>query len=181
MASKQVPDLPDAGPATGTEWLHVVQTGNSRRLTIAGLIALVIDASPATLDTLNELAAALGDDPNFATTVLNALADKAPVLLVPSSINVAAYAIAAGDKYAAKILEVVDTVITIPLNATAAVPIGARIRFTDVLGGASFAAAGGVTVIPPQNGGLNSAGAGATFEAWKIGADRWVLLGELTA
>lgn len=42
-------------------------------------IRSVIDASPATLDTLNELANALGDDPNFATTMANALALKAPL------------------------------------------------------------------------------------------------------
>lgn len=36
-------------------------------------IALVVDAAPGALDTLNELAAALGDDPNFATTVTTAL------------------------------------------------------------------------------------------------------------
>lgn len=41
------------------------------------IIALVTDSAPATLDTLNELAAALGDDPNFATTVTSALATKA--------------------------------------------------------------------------------------------------------
>lgn len=40
------------------------------------LIADVVDSSPATLDTLNELAAALGDDPNFATTVTNLIATK---------------------------------------------------------------------------------------------------------
>lgn len=38
--------------------------------------ALLVDSAPSTLDTLNELAAALGDDPNFATTVTNALAGK---------------------------------------------------------------------------------------------------------
>lgn len=37
-------------------------------------IAALIDTSPTTLDTLNELAAALGDDPNFATTVTNQVA-----------------------------------------------------------------------------------------------------------
>lgn len=36
----------------------------------------VVDAAPATLDTLNELAAALGDDPNFATTVSTALGNR---------------------------------------------------------------------------------------------------------
>jgi hypothetical protein len=39
-------------------------------------ITNLIDSSPATLDTLNELAAALGDDPNFATTVSTAIGNK---------------------------------------------------------------------------------------------------------
>lgn len=39
-------------------------------------ISNLIDAAPATLDTLNELAAALGDDPNFATTVTTAIGTK---------------------------------------------------------------------------------------------------------
>jgi hypothetical protein len=40
-------------------------------------ISNLIDSAPSTLDTLNELAAALGDDANFATTVTNSLANKA--------------------------------------------------------------------------------------------------------
>jgi hypothetical protein len=43
-----------------------------------GLSGLV-DSAPTTLDTLNELAAALGDDPNFATTTANNIALKAPI------------------------------------------------------------------------------------------------------
>jgi len=46
---------------------------------IASAVAALVAASPAALDTLNELAAALGDDANFATTVNNALALKAPL------------------------------------------------------------------------------------------------------
>jgi hypothetical protein len=42
-------------------------------------VSNIVDAAPATLDTLNELAAALGDDPNFATTVTNSIATKAPL------------------------------------------------------------------------------------------------------
>jgi hypothetical protein len=42
-------------------------------------ISNLIDSSPALLDTLNEIAAAIGDDANFATTVTNALALKAPL------------------------------------------------------------------------------------------------------
>lgn len=54
-------------------------------IVVAGLddittaIADLVDTSPATLDTLNELAAALGNDPNFATTVTNAIATKLPL------------------------------------------------------------------------------------------------------
>lgn len=44
---------------------------------IANAIAALVDSSPSSLDTLNELAAALGDDPNFATTIINALGQKA--------------------------------------------------------------------------------------------------------
>lgn len=43
---------------------------------VAAAIAALVDTAPGTLDTLNELAAALGDDPNFATTVTNSLATK---------------------------------------------------------------------------------------------------------
>ncbi|HBA7889672.1 TPA: shikimate transporter, partial [Escherichia coli] len=43
------------------------------------LLAALVDSSPETLDTLNELAAALGNDPNFATTVTDALAGKQPL------------------------------------------------------------------------------------------------------
>jgi len=39
-------------------------------------ISNLVDSAPSTLDTLNELAAALGDDPNYATTITNALAAK---------------------------------------------------------------------------------------------------------
>jgi hypothetical protein len=42
-------------------------------------VAAVIDSAPAALDTLNELAAALGDDANFAGTVTTALATKLPL------------------------------------------------------------------------------------------------------
>ena len=41
-------------------------------------VAAVLDSAPETLNTLNELAAALGDDPNFATTIANQIGGKAP-------------------------------------------------------------------------------------------------------
>lgn len=55
-------------------------TDNSTRISttafVQQVVANLINGSPGALDTLNELAAAMGDDPNFAATVTNALAGK---------------------------------------------------------------------------------------------------------
>jgi hypothetical protein len=67
-----VPAAPTAAAATNTTQLA---TTAFVRTEIANLVA----SSPSALDTLNELATALGNDPNFATTVTNALAAKAPL------------------------------------------------------------------------------------------------------
>lgn len=63
------PTAPTA--AAGTNTTQIASTAYVRTA-IANLIA----SSPAALDTLNELAAALGDDPNFAATMTTALAGK---------------------------------------------------------------------------------------------------------
>lgn len=68
--------LADAG-ATRTA-LDVYSTSEVDAAAAAAASA-VVDAAPGTLDTLNELAEALGDDPNFATTMTNALAGKQPL------------------------------------------------------------------------------------------------------
>ena len=54
-------------------------TGNTVADRIATAVADLVDSAPEALDTLNELAAALGDDENFATTVTTALGTKAPL------------------------------------------------------------------------------------------------------
>jgi len=61
----------------GTNW--VPQDGIATETYVDTAISNLVDVAPVALDTLNELAAALGDDENFATTVTNALADKAPL------------------------------------------------------------------------------------------------------
>jgi len=59
------------------------QSDNSTKLSttayVRTAIADLVDSSPATLNTLNELAAALGDDANFSTTVNNNIAAKLPL------------------------------------------------------------------------------------------------------
>ena len=44
---------------------------------VSSAISSLVDSAPETLNTLNELAAALGNDPNFATTITNKIAQKA--------------------------------------------------------------------------------------------------------
>lgn len=54
---------------------------------VAAKIASLVNQAPETLDTLDELAAALGDDPNFATTVANQIGTKADKTVVSTSAN----------------------------------------------------------------------------------------------
>ena len=56
---------------SGYQTLTQVQTR------VDNAITALVDSAPGTLNTLNELAAALGDDPNFATSVTNMIAGKA--------------------------------------------------------------------------------------------------------
>ncbi|EEC8881836.1 tail fiber protein [Escherichia coli] len=73
---------PKASPAfTGTPTAPTPANGdNSKKLAttefVAKALAALAGSAPETLDTLKELADALGNDPNFATTVLNKLAEK---------------------------------------------------------------------------------------------------------
>lgn len=64
-------------------------TWNAKATTqyVTDKIAELVNASPAALDTLNELAQALGNDPSFATTMTNALANKFDKANVNTSIT----------------------------------------------------------------------------------------------
>lgn len=63
------PTAPTAPVGTNTDQ---IATMAALKAGLDGLVA----AAPGALDTLDELAAALGDDPNFRTTILNAIAEK---------------------------------------------------------------------------------------------------------
>lgn len=68
----------DSGIATAQS--RATHTGQQLAATISDFttavdarVQLIVDAAPAALDTLNELAAALGDDPNFSATVTSSI------------------------------------------------------------------------------------------------------------
>ncbi|HHX9742984.1 TPA: prophage tail fiber N-terminal domain-containing protein, partial [Salmonella enterica subsp. salamae] len=89
-AVKKVKDLTDrkapldspeltGTPLTPTPPLSVSNKQIANTEYVQAAVAALVGASPEALDTLAELAEALGNDPNFATTMLNALAGKQPL------------------------------------------------------------------------------------------------------
>lgn len=67
-----IPSAPTAANGTNTTQIATTQF-------VTTAISNVINGAPGALDTLNELATALNNDANFATTVTNSLAGKAPL------------------------------------------------------------------------------------------------------
>lgn len=65
-----IPEAPTPGPGANSKQIATAAF-------VQAAIAALVDSSPGTLDTLREIATALGDDPNFATTMTNILATKA--------------------------------------------------------------------------------------------------------
>lgn len=75
LASPALTGVPTAPTATaGTNTTQVATTAF-----VGTAVSNLVAAAPAALDTLNELAASLGNDANFATTVTNNLATKLPL------------------------------------------------------------------------------------------------------
>lgn len=74
-------------PTTPTPADDAAGTEIANAAFVRKLLAALVDSSPEALDTLNELAAALGNDPNFATTITNVLAGKQPLNVVLTAIS----------------------------------------------------------------------------------------------
>jgi phage-related tail fiber protein len=67
--SDVVVSAPTASTSTNTTQIATTEF-------VQAVVSALVNSAPGTLDTLNELATALGDDPNFATTITSALAGK---------------------------------------------------------------------------------------------------------
>lgn len=90
MAEVKVSELPLEELPSLSHMLHVVKGGTSTKISIDQIsnmiISLITDGAPETLDTLNEIAAALSDDEDFAGTVVTALAGKQPLAAILSAL-----------------------------------------------------------------------------------------------
>ena len=96
-----VDNTSDVNKPVSTAQASAIATAKSEAIADAtSQVNAVIASAPAALDTLDELAAALGDDANFATTVTNSLSTKAPLAspTFTGTVTVAADGIAFSDK-----------------------------------------------------------------------------------
>jgi len=70
----------DMGSAKITSLAAPTADGDAAtKLYVDTSVSTLIDSAPGTLDTLNEIAAAIGDDPNFSTTITSSIAGKLPL------------------------------------------------------------------------------------------------------
>ena len=149
-------------PTLPTGTIATTQTAGNNSTAVAttaytdSAVAALVDSAPATLNTLDELALALGDDANFATTTATSIGLKAPLAsptftgtvtgspaagtistgtsglgymgLPQNSATTGAYGIVAADA-GLHIYSSATRTVTIPANATIAMPVGATIVF----------------------------------------------------
>ena len=152
----------------------------------------IVNTAPEALDTIEELATALGDDANFATTVTTALSTKANVSTVNASLDTKAnktktldtitgspYTLALTD--AGKIINCTtnNIVITVPTNLIVNFPIGTEIAFVR-LGTQTVEITGsaGVTIQSIDNK-RRIKGQYGTAALLKVADNTWVLAGSL--
>lgn len=152
----------------------------------------IVNTAPEALDTIEELATALGDDPNFATTVTNALGTKADASTVNASLDTKAdktktldtitgspYTLALTD--AGKIINCTtnNIVITVPTNLIVNFPIGTEIAFVR-LGTQTVEITGSVGVTVQSVDNKNKIkGQYGTAALLKVAENTWVLAGSL--
>ena len=183
LASPAFTGTPTAPTATaGTNTTQVATTAF-----VGTAVSNLVASAPAALDTLNELAAALGSDANFSTTMTNALALKA------SKAELAAATVASFNNkttsYTAVLSDEGNVIemdsasansVTIPPNSSVAFTIGSSIDvFQKGTGQTSIVAGAGVTVL--NTPGLKFRDRYSMATLIKRDTNTWIVSGDLTA
>ena len=167
---------------TSKQWVEVSYA--SVQEAINNLVA----SAPEALDTLNELAAALGDDPNFATTISTAIAAKADASTVAAKADKLATFVTVSADYtilttdAGKILQCtndVNTNITLTVPDTTGLAVGSQIAvLANGAGSVTFAPDTNVNIVSLDSS-LTISGQYASAALLKIASDTWQLVGSL--
>ena len=174
-----VDNTSDADKPVSTATETAIATAKSEAI---AEVTAVIDSAPAALNTLNELAAALGDDENFAATVTASLDGKV-ASYTPISEKTSSYTLSSLNERDTmiEINSASATTVTVPTNEAVAFPIGTSLDILRVGAGAVdvVGASGVVTVNATPGLKLRSQWSSATLI--KRATDTWVLVGDLSA
>ena len=177
-----VDNTADSAKPVSTSQASAIATAKSEAIADAtSQVNALLTGAPAALNTLDELAAALGDDANFAATVTTSLGLKVDSV-TPISQKTASYTLSS-------LTERDDLIemgsgsaltLTIPPNSAIAYPVGTSL---DVLqtgaGQVTIAAGAGVTVNATPGLKLRTQWSSATL--FKRAENTWVVFGDLTA
>jgi len=183
LASPAFTGTPTAPTATaGTNTTQVATTAF-----VGTAVSALVASAPAALDTLNELAAALGSDANFSTTMTNALALKA------SKVELAAATVASFNTKTTSYTPVLSdegnviemdsasaNSVTIPPASSVAFTIGSSIDvFQKGAGQTTIVAGAGVTIL--NTPGLKFRDRYSMATLVKRDTNTWIVSGDLTA
>ena len=173
-----VDNTSDANKPVSTATVTAIATAKSEAI---AEVTAVIDGAPNALNTLNELAAALGDDANFAGTVTTALAAKVDSY-TPITQKTASYTLSTLN-HRDDLIEMGSAsalTLTIPLNSSIAYPVGTSLDILQTgAGQVTIAGAAGVTVNATPGLKLRTQWSSATL--FKRAENTWVVYGDLTA
>jgi hypothetical protein len=183
LASPAFTGTPTAPTATaGTNTTQVATTAF-----VGTAVSALVASAPAALDTLNELAAALGSDANFSTTMTNALALKASIAQLDAAAlasfnnKTTSYtAILTDEGNVIEMDSASANSVTIPPNSSVAFRIGSSIDvFQKGTGQTSIVAGAGVTVL--NTPGLKFRDRYSMATLIKRDTNTWIVSGDLTA
>ena len=177
-----VDNTADASKPVSTAQASAIATAKAEAIADAtSQVNAVLASAPAALDTLDELAAALGDDANFAATVTTSLGNKVDSL-TPISQKTDSYTLSSLTERddLIEMNKATAVTLTIPLNSAVAYPVGTSLDILQTgAGQVTIAGAAGVTVNSTPGLKLRTQWSSCTL--FKRAENTWVVYGDLTA
>ncbi len=178
-----VDNTADASKPVSTAQSSAIATAKAEAIADAtAQVTALVTGAPAAMNTLDELAAALGDDANFASSVTTSLGLKVDSL-TPISQKTASYTLSS-------LTERDDLIemgsgsaltLTIPTDATLDFPIGTSIDILQTGAGQVTVAPVSGTVTVNATPGLKLRTTWSSATLFKRAANTWVVFGDLTA
>jgi hypothetical protein len=178
-----VDNTADASKPVSTAQSQAIATAKSEAIADAtSQVNALLTGAPAALNTLDELAAALGDDANFASSVTTSLGLKVDSL-TPISQKTASYTLSSLTERddLIEMGSATGVTLTIPTDATLNFPIGTSIDILQTGAGQVTIAPVSGTVTVNATPGLKLRTTWSSATLFKRAANTWVVFGDLTA